>query len=113
MNDVGKFGTNVFVLREELTGNYADHVRGFVEVRDERLRGEVDRAIAGGLLCPTPLIGIFLLATVVIVGTLLFLPVIVFGLIVEHLKTREQTVALPATDTADVTPESGATASAQ
>lgn len=47
---------DVFRLRDELTREYADFVRSFVIIRDERLRGVVDRELDDGLLWPDPFI---------------------------------------------------------
>lgn len=47
---------DVFRLRNELTQEYADFVRSFVVIRDERLRDVVDRELDAGLLWPDPFI---------------------------------------------------------
>lgn len=47
---------NVFQLREALTSEYADFVRSFVMIRDERLRALVDEELHEGLLWPDPMI---------------------------------------------------------
>ena len=57
----------------------------------------------------TPLLGVVLPATVVIVGTLLFLPIAVLGPVAEHLEARGQGV-VPSTSDVDVIPAFGATA---
>jgi ATP-dependent helicase YprA (DUF1998 family) len=47
---------DVFKLRDRLTGDYADYVRSFIQIRDDRIREHVDREMTGGLLWPDPLI---------------------------------------------------------
>ncbi len=47
---------NVFELREKLIEDYASFVNSFINIRDERVRQEVNQQIAAGLLWPDPLI---------------------------------------------------------
>lgn len=46
----------VFELRDRITQDYEGFVRGFVQIRNERIRQEVDDAIRSGLLWPDPLV---------------------------------------------------------
>jgi ATP-dependent helicase YprA (DUF1998 family) len=47
---------NVFAIRDRLISDYASYVRGFLEIRDPRIREYVEGEIAAGLLWPDPLI---------------------------------------------------------
>ena len=47
---------DAFAIRERLVGDYADYVRSFVTVRDDRMRTYVDEVLDGGTLWPQPLI---------------------------------------------------------
>ena len=47
---------DVFALRDRLIGDYADYVRRFIEVRDQRIREQVRRELEAGRLWPDPLI---------------------------------------------------------
>ncbi|MBZ0238284.1 MAG: DEAD/DEAH box helicase [Deltaproteobacteria bacterium] len=47
---------DVFDLRQRVIGEYADYVRSFFTIRDERIRARVDAALAEGHLWPDPLL---------------------------------------------------------
>ena len=47
---------NVFELRNNLVAEYARYVQSFINIRDPRVRGEVDRHMEHGELWPDPLI---------------------------------------------------------
>jgi hypothetical protein len=47
---------DVFALRDRLIGDYADYVRSFIEIRDSRIREQVQRELEAGRLWPDPLI---------------------------------------------------------
>jgi ATP-dependent helicase YprA (DUF1998 family) len=47
---------DVFALRDALIRDYADYVRSFIEIRDPRIREQVDRELEAGRLWPDPLI---------------------------------------------------------
>jgi len=47
---------DAFRLRDTLIEEYSKYVRSFLHIRDERIRGEVDRQFAEGLLWPEPLL---------------------------------------------------------
>ena len=49
---------DVFSLRDSVINDYANYIRSFIEIRDERIREVVDREISEGLLWPDPLIQI-------------------------------------------------------
>lgn len=46
----------VFELRDRLIQDYEGFVRGFVQIRNDRIRQKVDDAIRSGLLWPDPLV---------------------------------------------------------
>ncbi len=45
---------DVFAVRDRVVADYREFVQGFLRVRDTRIVGHVERAIAGGLLWPEP-----------------------------------------------------------
>lgn len=47
---------DVFQFREALVGEYGSYVRSFLNIRDDRIRAEVDKQVKQGLLWPDPLI---------------------------------------------------------
>jgi len=47
-------GVDVFAVRDGVVADYREFVQGFLRVRDKRIAGHVERAIAGGLLWPEP-----------------------------------------------------------
>jgi len=47
---------NIFEFRNQLIENYQKYVRSFIEIRDERIRKEVERNWQEGFLWPDPLI---------------------------------------------------------
>lgn len=47
---------DVFELRHQVVSEYADYVGGFIEIRDPRLRAQVQGRLAEGFLWPAPLI---------------------------------------------------------
>ena len=47
---------NVFVLRNQLTLDYASYIRSFINIRDDDIRRYVDRELDEGLLWPDPLL---------------------------------------------------------
>lgn len=47
---------DVFSLRDRLIDDYADYVRSFIEIRDPRIREQVQRELDAGRLWPDPLI---------------------------------------------------------
>ncbi len=47
---------DVFALRDRLIDDYSDYVHSFIEIRDPRIRAEVERELEGGRLWPEPLI---------------------------------------------------------
>ena len=49
---------DVFGLRDALVGDYSDYVRGFMRLRDPRIREHVNRGLAAGKLWPDPSIGL-------------------------------------------------------
>ena len=49
---------DVFGLRDALIADYADYVRGFMRLRDQRINEHVERGISAGRLWPDPSIGL-------------------------------------------------------
>ena len=47
---------NVFAIRDRIISDHASHDRGFLEIRDPRIREHVEGEIAAGLLWPGALI---------------------------------------------------------
>ena len=47
---------DVFEIRNRLISDYADYIRGFIEIKDERIREYVQSCLNDGLLWPDPLI---------------------------------------------------------
>jgi ATP-dependent helicase YprA (DUF1998 family) len=47
---------DAFAIRDQLVRDYAEYVRSFITVRDERMRDYVDDVLDGGTLWPDPLI---------------------------------------------------------
>ncbi len=47
---------DVLRLRDELVRKYAEYCRSFLQIRDERIRAVVEKAISRGLLAPEPLL---------------------------------------------------------
>jgi hypothetical protein len=47
-----------FELRRRLVGDYERYTRSFISICDERIRHEVCRNLAGGMLWPEPRIGL-------------------------------------------------------
>jgi len=47
---------DVFDLRQRVIGEYADYIRSFFTIRDERIKAKVDQALAAGHLWPDPLL---------------------------------------------------------
>ncbi len=47
---------NVFELREKLIGDYSSFVRGFINIRENRIKELVEKELSGGFLWPDPLI---------------------------------------------------------
>jgi len=47
---------DVFALRDQLTGDYAEYVQSFISIRDERIGEHVKRELGEGLLWPDPLL---------------------------------------------------------
>ncbi len=47
---------NIFDFRRRLVDDYAGYTRGFIQVREARLRGFIDRQLDEGVLWPEPLI---------------------------------------------------------
>ena len=47
---------NVFQLRNQLISDYANFVRSFFHIQDERIRNKVEEELNAGLLWPEPLI---------------------------------------------------------
>lgn len=45
---------DVFAVRDRVVADYREFVQGFLRVRDRRIAGHVEQAIAGGLLWPEP-----------------------------------------------------------
>lgn len=45
---------DVFDLRDTTIGEYGDFIRGFLQIKDSRIREEVDQALDAGLLWPEP-----------------------------------------------------------
>jgi len=54
----GGIRVDVFALRNDLIGDYARYIQGFIRVRDERIRETIEREIREGLLWPEPLVQI-------------------------------------------------------
>lgn len=49
---------DVFKLRDQLVGDYADYIRSFLTFRDDRIREHVDTSLREGHLWPDPMIGL-------------------------------------------------------
>ena len=49
---------DVFRLRDQVIGSYSSYVQSFINIKDARIRAQVDGEFAGGLLWPEPLIQI-------------------------------------------------------
>ena len=47
---------DVFALRDTLITDYADYIRSFINIQDERIRDHVDHELQHGLLWPEPLL---------------------------------------------------------
>jgi len=47
---------NVFGLRDRLVGDFAGYTRSFINIRDGRIGGVVERELGGGLLWPEPVV---------------------------------------------------------
>ncbi|MCA1789236.1 MAG: hypothetical protein LC667_05080, partial [Thioalkalivibrio sp.] len=47
---------DIFDFRDDLIGDYAEYVRSFVHIRDERIAEQVDEALNSGRLWPQPLL---------------------------------------------------------
>ena len=47
---------DAFAIRDRLVADYAEYVRSFITVRDQRMREHVDEVLDGGTLWPEPLI---------------------------------------------------------
>ncbi len=45
---------DVFQLRDSVIGDYQRFIQGFLYIRDERVREEVEKTLADGLLWPEP-----------------------------------------------------------
>jgi hypothetical protein len=45
---------DVFALRNAVVGDYERFVAGFLNVRDDKIRGTIDATLADGLLWPEP-----------------------------------------------------------
>jgi hypothetical protein len=47
---------DAFNLRERVLDDYGAYVRSFLTIKDDRLRGFVERELAGSVLWPEPLL---------------------------------------------------------
>lgn len=47
---------DVFALRDQLIGDYADYIQSFINIRDARIQAYVDQELRSGLLWPEPLL---------------------------------------------------------
>ena len=47
---------NIFDFRQQLVGDYASYIQGFIQVREPRLREFIDGQLDEGVLWPEPLI---------------------------------------------------------
>jgi len=47
---------DAFEVRRQLVADYAEYIRGFIHIRDQKIRDHVERGLASGLLWPDPLI---------------------------------------------------------
>ncbi len=47
---------NVFEFRNQLVGDYADFIKSFINITDDRIKALADRELENGLLWPDPLI---------------------------------------------------------
>ncbi|MEX2376082.1 MAG: DEAD/DEAH box helicase [Dehalococcoidia bacterium] len=47
---------DIFAFRDDLIGDYADYVKSFINIRDNRIRDEVTAAFSSGKLWPQPLL---------------------------------------------------------
>jgi hypothetical protein len=47
---------NIFDFRRRLVDDYGDYTRGFLQVREPRLRDFINRQLDAGVLWPEPLI---------------------------------------------------------
>ena len=47
---------DAFEVRRQLVADYAEYVRGFIHIRDQKIRDHVESGLASGLLWPDPLI---------------------------------------------------------
>ena len=47
---------NIFLFRRQLVDDYAGYTRGFIHVREQRLREFINRQLDEGVLWPEPLI---------------------------------------------------------
>jgi ATP-dependent helicase YprA (DUF1998 family) len=47
---------DVFQLRDRLITDYASYISSFIQIRDERIKQQVERSLSDGLLWPEPLI---------------------------------------------------------
>ena len=49
-------GFNVFDVRDRLISDFSNYIRGFISIRDQRIRNTVELEFEKGLLWPDPLI---------------------------------------------------------
>jgi hypothetical protein len=49
---------NIFDFRDRLVGDYANYVRSFIAIQDDRIQERVKTELAEGLLWPEPSIGL-------------------------------------------------------
>lgn len=47
---------DAFEVRRQLVADYAEYIRGFIHIRDQKIRDHVESGLASGLLWPDPLI---------------------------------------------------------
>jgi ATP-dependent helicase YprA (DUF1998 family) len=47
---------DAFEVRRQLVADYAEYIRGFIHIRDRKIRDHVESGLASGLLWPDPLI---------------------------------------------------------
>lgn len=47
---------DAFEVRRQLVADYAEYIRGFIHIRDRKIRDHVEGGLASGLLWPDPLI---------------------------------------------------------
>ena len=49
---------NIFDFREQLIGDYASHIKSFIQIRDPQINNFIQQKLQEGVLWPEPLISL-------------------------------------------------------